>query len=62
MEWQFIIALLVAVPLIIFPVIFIWYLNIGGAYHAIMEARQKRKAAQRELVFEKEIAETTCNS
>jgi len=62
MEWRFVVALLVAIPLIIFPVVFIWYLNVGGVYHAIQAARQKRKAAQRQLVAEKEIVETTCGS
>jgi len=61
MDWQFIVALLVAIPLIIFPVVFIWYINVGGVYHAIQEARQKRKAAQRQLLAEK-INGTTCNS
>jgi len=61
MDWQFIVALLIAIPLIIFPVVFIWYINVGGVYHAIQEARQKRKAAQRQLLAEK-INGTTCNS
>ena len=61
MDWQFIVALLIAIPLIIFPVVFIWYINVGGVYHAIQEAMQKRKAAQRQLLAEK-INGTTCNS
>ena len=56
------VALLVAIPVILFPVAFIWYLNISGAYHAIQEARQKRKAGQRQLAAEKEFVETTCSS
>ena len=29
---------------IFFPAAFVWYLNIGGIYHAIKELSQKRKA------------------
>ena len=46
MEWQFIVALVIAIPIILFPVAFVWYLNVGGIYHAIQEARQKRQAAR----------------
>jgi len=43
MEWQVIMAMVLAVPIILLPVAFIWYLNIGGVYAAVREAR-KRKA------------------
>lgn len=46
MEWQVIVALVIAIPLILFPVAFIWYLNLGGVYSAFKEARERR-AAQR---------------
>ena len=42
MEWEFIVALVIAVPIILFPAAFIWYLNIGGIYTAIKEARARR--------------------
>ena len=42
MEWQIILALVLAVPIILFPVAYVWYLNIGGIYTAIREARQKK--------------------
>ncbi len=35
MEWQIFIVLLFAVTIILFPVILIWYLNIGGIYAAL---------------------------
>ena len=44
MQWEFIVALIIAIPVILFPVAFIWYLNIGGLYHAIQEARKRRAA------------------
>ena len=37
MEWQLILALVIAIPIILIPVVFIWYLNIGGIYAAIRE-------------------------
>ena len=42
MEWQIIVALVVAVPVIMFPVAFVWFLNLGGLFGAIKEARAKR--------------------
>ena len=42
MQWQFIIALVVAIPVILFPAALIWYLNVGGVYQAIQAARQRR--------------------
>jgi hypothetical protein len=48
MEWQIIVALLIAIPIILFPVAFVWYINIGGIYLAIKEARAKRAAHKKE--------------
>ena len=36
-----IIALIVAVPLILLPVAFVWYLNIGGLVALIRERRKE---------------------
>jgi len=47
MEWQIIVALIVAIPIILFPVAFVWYLNIGGIYAAIKEARERRVARKK---------------
>ena len=44
MQWEFIVALVLAIPVILFPVAFMWYLNIGGIYHAIQDARTRRAA------------------
>ena len=47
MELEVIIALVVAVPVILFPAAFVWYLNIGGIVQAVREAkavRQKKSA------------------
>ena len=59
MEWQFIIALLVAIPIILFPVAFVWYLNIGGIVSAIKQAREKRAARESEAGKLAEVRERT---
>jgi len=46
MQWEFVVALLIAIPVVLFPVAFVWYLNLGGIYAAIKEARQKRVARE----------------
>ncbi len=34
-----IVALVLAIPIILFPAAFIWYINIGGIIQAIKETR-----------------------
>jgi len=61
MEWQIIIALIVAIPLVLIPVAFIWYMNIGGIYAVIKEAREKR-IAHKKKALEEIAAERRTNS
>ena len=42
MQWELVVALVIAIPVILFPAAYVWYLNIGGVYAAIREARQRR--------------------
>jgi hypothetical protein len=42
MEWQFIVILAVAIPVILFPVAFVWYMNLTGIYEVLKEARTRR--------------------
>jgi hypothetical protein len=44
MQWELVIALVIAVPIILFPAAYVWYLNVGGIYTAIREARARRVA------------------
>jgi len=44
MQFEFIVALAIAIPIILFPAAFIWYLNIG-VYAAMKEARAAHKGA-----------------
>lgn len=48
MQWEFIVALIVAIPIILFPAAFVWYLNVGGIYAAIKEARERRATRVKE--------------
>ena len=47
MQWEFIVALVIAIPIILFPAAFVWYLNVGGIYAAIKEARARRDAHEK---------------
>jgi len=51
MQWEFIVALAIALPIILLPAAFIWYLVIVGFYARTKEA-QERRAAVRRLVGE----------
>ena len=42
MEWQFIVALVVMIPIVLVPVALVWYLNLGGIYAAVRKARRSR--------------------
>ena len=48
MEWQVILVLVLAMPVLLFPVAFVWYLNIGGMY-ALIKSRREKKATQEEM-------------
>ena len=47
MQWEFVVALVIAIPVILFPAAFVWYLNIGGIYAAFKEARERRAASEK---------------
>ena len=49
MQWELVIALVIAIPIILFPAAFVWYLNIGGIYAAVKEARERRAVREKEL-------------
>lgn len=51
MQWELVAALVLAIPVILFPVAFVWYINIGGIVHAVREAKaaRERKLATAEV-------------
>ena len=53
MEWQLILALVIGVPVILFPVAFIWSINIGHLYMIAKRAymrRAERRKNKKELL------------
>lgn len=44
MEGAVVVALIVAIPVVLFPAAFVWYLNIGGLREAYKEQKATRKA------------------
>lgn len=49
MHWELVIALVIAVPIILFPAAYVWYLNIGGIYSSIKEAKARRIARENKV-------------
>ena len=47
MQWELIVALVIAIPVILFPAAYVWYINIGGFYAAIKEFRENRIARKK---------------
>jgi len=47
MQWELVVALAIAIPIILFPAAYVWYLNFGGVYAAIKEAQVKRVAQEK---------------
>ena len=39
MQWELIVALVVGIFIILFPAVFVWYLNVRGVHAVIKEAR-----------------------
>ena len=49
MQWEFLVALAIAIPIILFPVAFVWYLDIGWIFpHAKKATRKTRVAREKE--------------
>ena len=47
MKWELVIALIIAVPIILFPAAYVWYINIGGVFQAVKEFKARRLARQK---------------
>lgn len=59
MQWEFVVALIVAIPLILFPAAFIWYLNVGGIYQTVRRLVARR--ATRRAVPTSEVTTAQAN-
>ena len=49
MQWEFIVAIVIAIPIILFPAVFVWYLNVGGIYATIKEALARRASRAKSI-------------
>jgi hypothetical protein len=49
-DWQIIVALVVMVPVILAPVVLIWFLNLGGIAAALKRVRRRRPAWNKAIV------------
>jgi hypothetical protein len=47
MQWEFVLALVIAIPIILFPAAFVWFLNVSGIYTVIRETRKRRIAYEK---------------
>ncbi len=56
MEWQVIVALVIILPVILFPAAFVWYLNVGGVYAAVKEAGKRRTTEEKEAIEAEKLA------
>jgi len=54
MEWWVILLLVLAVPVILIPVVLIWYINVSGIYTVIRET-QRRRAERSKRVRETQL-------
>jgi hypothetical protein len=43
MEWEIIVAIVLAIPVILLPAALVWYLNVSGLYQVIRATRERRK-------------------
>ena len=49
MQWELVIALVIAIPIILFPAAFVWYLNVSGIYIVIRETRKRQIARKKKM-------------
>lgn len=56
MEWYFILAIIITIPIIMFPIAFIWYMNVSGLYQVMRDARERQKRRAMALKGVEEIA------
>ncbi len=51
MTVQIIAVIALAIPVMLFPAAFIWYINIGGMVEAVRKVRATRQAVARETAM-----------
>jgi len=43
MEWQFVVALAVMIPVLLFPAALVWYVNVSGLFEVTRTSLERRK-------------------
>ncbi len=56
MEWYFILAIIVGIAIIAFPIALIWYMNVSGLLQVMRDARQRQKRRALALKGAEELA------
>lgn len=56
MEWYFIVAIIVGITIITFPVALIWYMNVSGLLQVMRDVRQRQKRRAMVLKAAEELA------
>jgi len=56
MEWYYILAIIVGIAIITFPIAFIWYMNVSGLLQVMRDARQRQKRRALALKGAEELA------
>jgi hypothetical protein len=60
MAWQIILGVVLGIPMVLFPIALVWYLNVSGLYQVMRDARarQKKQAAReaKGAIAEKQVA------
>jgi hypothetical protein len=60
MAWQIILGVVLGIPMVLFPIALVWYLNVSGLYQVMRDARarQKRQAARevKGVIAKKQVA------
>jgi len=46
MHWEFIVVLLIAIPIILLPIALAWYITTGSIYKTIQESRKRRRTLE----------------
>lgn len=56
MEWYFILAIIIAIPIISFPIALIWYMNVSGLYQVLRDVRLRQRRRSLALKAAEEYA------
>ncbi len=49
MQWELVVALVIAIPIILVPAAFVWFLNVSGIYTVIRETQKRRIARKNRM-------------